>query len=53
MDEKSMPKRHMIQTPEGQIEYRELGEGKPLLLLHGLPQSSRQYARHMWRVAKE
>lgn len=53
MDEKSMPKRHMMQTPDGQIEYRELGKGKPLLLLHGLPQSSRQYSRHMWRVAKD
>ena len=53
IDSKTRTSRGMVQTPDGQIEYREMGEGKPLLLLHGLPQSSRQYEQHMWRVAQD
>ncbi|PZC41195.1 MAG: Pimeloyl-ACP methyl ester carboxylesterase [Chloroflexi bacterium] len=52
VNSENRPQRGMIQTPDGEIEYREIGKGKPLLLLHGLPQSSRQYDQHMWRVAQ-
>ena len=46
------PRRGFVHSPHGDIEYRELGSGSPLLLLHALPYSSRQYAKHMWRVAE-
>ncbi len=52
------PHRGFVRSPHGDIEYRELsgGElssGEPLLLLHALPASSRQFASHMWRVARD
>ncbi len=45
------PHRGFVRSPHGDIEYRELGSGPALLLLHALPASSRQFAEQMWRVA--
>ena len=42
-------KRGFANTDEGQIYYYELGEGRPLILLHPSPQSGRVY----WRLAPE
>ena len=39
-------KRGFINTPDGQIEYREAGEGKPLLFMHATPVSSAYYAEY-------
>jgi pimeloyl-ACP methyl ester carboxylesterase len=47
------PHRGFVRGPHGDIEYRELGSGPALLLLHALPASSRQFAEQMWRVAAE
>ena len=47
------PHRGFVRSPHGDIEYRELGSGPALLLLHALPASSRQFAEQMWRVAAE
>ncbi|MDA0256872.1 MAG: alpha/beta hydrolase [Chloroflexi bacterium] len=46
------PRRGFVHSPHGDIEYRELGSGPALLLLHALPASSRQFAQQMWRVAE-
>ncbi len=46
------PHRGFVRGPHGDIEYRELGSGPALLLLHALPASSRQFARQMWRLAR-
>ncbi len=35
-------KRGFIHSPHGNIEYREAGDGTPVLLIHGTPQSSAQ-----------
>lgn len=47
----AITRRGFVRSPHGDIEYRELGSGPALLLLHALPYSSRQYAEQMWRVA--
>ena len=51
-------RRGFVLGPDGHIEYREAGpereRGKPpLLLLHALPQSSRQYVPHLARLSGE
>lgn len=51
-------RRGFVHGPDGHIEYREAGptreRGKPpLLLLHALPQSSRQYHPHLARLSAE
>ena len=35
--------RGFVKTPHGHIEYREAGEGDPLVMLHTTPSSSEQY----------
>lgn len=52
LSEMDVVRRGFVLSPDGNIEYRELGEGPPLVLLHALPQSSRAYHRVMWRVAQ-
>ena len=37
------PRRAYIDLPSGQLHYREIGEGEPLLLLHQTPSSSLQW----------
>jgi len=39
----SYVKRGFVHSPHGNIEYRESGEGPPLILLHSTPSSSAQY----------
>jgi pimeloyl-ACP methyl ester carboxylesterase len=37
-------KRGFVHSPHGNIEYREAGDGPPLILLHGTPSSSAHFA---------
>ncbi|MDA0256148.1 MAG: alpha/beta hydrolase [Chloroflexi bacterium] len=37
-------KRGFVHSPHGNIDYRESGDGPPLILLHGTPSSSAHYA---------
>ena len=39
-------KRGFINTPDGQIEYREAGTGKPLVFMHATPVSSAYFAEY-------
>lgn len=39
--------RHYVEVEHGQLHYRELGDGPPLVLLHKTPSSSIQYLRAM------
>jgi len=39
----NLPKRHYVDGPFGQVHFQDTGEGKPLVLLHQAPMSSRQF----------
>ncbi|PZC41057.1 MAG: Pimeloyl-ACP methyl ester carboxylesterase [Chloroflexi bacterium] len=39
-------KRGFVNTPDGQIEYREIGEGKPIIFMHATPVSSAYFANY-------
>lgn len=45
-------KRRYVEVEHGQLHYRELGEGPPLVLLHKTPSSSIQYTRAMPLLAQ-
>ncbi len=45
------PRRGYIDLPSGQLHYREIGEGEPLLLLHQTPSSSLQWEAAYPRLA--
>jgi len=45
------PRRRYVDTADGQIHYRELGSGPPLLLLHQTASSSVMWERAMCRFA--
>ena len=45
-------KRAFIDLPEGQIFYREEGEGEPIILLHMAVASSDEFVRPMHILAK-
>ena len=45
-------KRRYVDLPHGQLHFRELGSGPPLVLLHKTPSSSIQYARAMPLLAE-
>jgi pimeloyl-ACP methyl ester carboxylesterase len=45
------PRRGYADGPFGQVHYRVLGDGKPLVLLHQAPQSSRQFTHVYPRLA--
>ncbi len=45
----SVSRRGYVDTPEGQIHYREHGDGEPVVLLHQTPSSSTMWERVMHR----
>jgi len=47
----SLPPTERFETPKGKIALRQAGEGRPLLLLHGLGGSSKSWARQLVTLA--
>lgn len=47
-----LPERRRLQTSAGELAYVDMGEGPPVLFLHGFPTSSFLWRREAWLLAQ-